>query len=124
MKIYRMENRIKDRVKKENARTHHSALKMAAGGEDMFTISNEAIECYKKSSVTKLLKHDLKKLALSHIDDHSPWLDTLNREPEFVQAEKLARIAELVIRIAPSGTRDKIYRRVTNFVVEQLTGRS
>ena len=101
MKIYRMENSIRGKAEWQRTRTNLSKLKMAAGGEDMVFISNEAMDCYTKNRVINLQEHELKKLALKHIDDHSPWLDTLNKEPEFVQAETLARIAELVIRTAP-----------------------
>ena len=120
MKIYRMENRIRGKAERKKIRTELSDLAMAAGGEDLLTLSREAVDCYTKNRIIKLQEERLKKLALRHINDQSPLLDGLNREPEFVQAEKLARIAELAIRTAPSGIHNNIYGRVAGFVMNHL----
>jgi len=120
MKIYRMENNRQRRAERRSLPIRCAGLKRAAGAEDMVSLTREAIELFSSNNVAKIREQELKHLALRHINDRNPELENLESDPEFVRAEKLALLAELVIRVAPSVPGNKIYDRVSDFVVDQL----
>lgn len=114
MKVYRLEKGI-------TKRTEKTWLKRAAGGEDIVTLSDEALKRFKNGNRGASRVTDPVKLALEHINDASPVLDELANDAEFIAAERLALLAELCIRVAPSSNGKKIYERVSLFVAEQLS---
>ena len=121
MNIYQINNNKNRRAESRYVPSGVSVLKTAAGGEDMVILTSEARNSFQRDSYTKNRELELRKLALEHINDCSPIIDALESDAEFITAEKLALLAELVIRVAPSGESRNIYSRVTDFVIEQMT---
>lgn len=101
MKIYYIEKCMDQKLQKAASAARTSGLKLAAGGEDIITLSIDAVSSFNRDNVF----NELKKLALRHIDDFNPELDGLRDDPEFMAAERGQLMAELVMRIAPSGKR-------------------
>ncbi len=122
MNIYKLQKETGRKTERKVLSTKVSALKRAAGGEDIVTLSDEAIEKFRRDSSAKNREEYLRDLALQHINDYSPELENPEDDPEFVKAEKLSLLAELVIRVAIPGKSSRIYGSVTDFVVEQLSG--
>jgi len=123
MKIYQMNKSRNHRAERKVIQTGVSGLKKAAGGEDIVTLSAEAINSFSRDNFAKHREQELRELALMHINDFNPEFENLENDHEFVKGERLALLAELVIRVAPAGTGGNIYARVTEFVIEQLTNR-
>jgi len=123
MNIYQMQKKWDHRAEKNDLRVGISRLKKVSGGEDIVTLSAEAINSYRKDNVVKIREQELIKLALRHVNDSSPEIEDIGNDREFIKAERLALMAELVIRVVPSGNTGNIYGRVTEFVTKQLTDR-
>jgi len=120
MNIYKLQTNPDRRRERKVIPVKTSALKKAAGGEDIVILSDEAIERFREESSVKDREEYLVKLALQHINDYSPELEHPADDPEFRKAEKLALLAELVIRTAiPAGNRIS-YEKAADFVAEQL----
>ena len=120
MNIYKLQKNLDRKGERKIIPVKTSALKRAAGGEDIVTLSEEAMERFRRESFVKDREGYLKELALQHINDYNPELENPGSDPEFRKAEKLALLAELVIRVAPSVKGNSIYRRITDFVVDQM----
>jgi len=123
MKIYEISKSRNRRVEIHSMPAEVSALKKAAGGEDMVILTAEAINSFQRDNFTKTREMELAKLALRHINDYRPELENLENDTEFIKAEKLALLAELVIRITTCAQSRNIHGRVSDFVVQQLTDR-
>ncbi|HOP63279.1 MAG TPA: hypothetical protein PK358_10630 [Spirochaetota bacterium] len=123
MKIYSISKKRERKAQRDIMPAAVSGLKRAAGGEDILILTDEAINSFKKENSAKNRERELRELALAHINDYSPDLEGLENDPEFMKAEKLVHLAELVIRVSPSVKRGNVYGRITDFVVEQLTVR-
>ena len=120
MNIYKLQTNPDRRRERKVIPVKTSALKKAAGGEDIVILSDEAIERFREESSVKDREEYLVKLALQHINDYSPEFEHPADDPEFRKAEKLALLAELVIRTAlPAGNRIS-YEKAADFVTEQL----
>lgn len=120
MNIYKLQTNLSRKGERKVIPVKASALKRAAGGEDIVTLSDEAMERFRRESSVKDREEYLVKLALQHINDYGPELKNLENDHEFMKAEKLALIAELVIRTAiPAGNRIS-YEKVSDFVADQL----
>lgn len=122
MNIYKLQKSIGRRTERKVISTKTSVLKTAAGGEDIITLSDEAMERFRRESSAKNREEYLRELALQHINDYSPELENPENDQEFMKAEKLALLAELVIRTAINAKDRNIYERVTDFVIEQMAG--
>lgn len=120
MNIYKLQKSIGRRTERKVISTKTSVLKTAAGGEDIITLSDEAMERFRRESSAKNREEYLRELALQHINDYSPELENPENDQEFMKAEKLALLAELVIRTAINAKDRNIYERVTDFVIEQM----
>lgn len=120
MNIYKLQRNPGRNGERKVIPVKSSALKRAAGGEDIVTLSDEAMKRFRRESSVKDREEYLVKLALQHINDYSLELENPADDPEFSKAERLALLAELVIRVAPSVKGNSIYRRITDFVIEQL----
>lgn len=123
MKLYRLNRNSGQSAERHISSAESSALKKAAGGEDIVILTAEAISSFKRENSAKNREQELVNLALRHINDRRPELEDPEDDMEFKRAERLALLAELVIRVAPSGKSRNIYGRVTDFVIEQLTDR-
>ena len=122
MKIYQIQKNMNRRAERYAESAGLSGLKIAAGGEDIVTITDEAINSFRRDKTAKNREQDLIKLALLHINDHSTLIDGLQYDHEFAAAEKLVNLSELVIRVTHSVKENDIYGWVTGFVIEQLAG--
>ena len=121
MKLYKINKNSNHRkAERDIVPAGVSGLKIAAGGEDLIILSEEAIKRFKKESSAKNREQELVKLALQHINDHNPEFDDPGNDPEFRRAEKLFLLAELAVRIACPVKSRNIYEKVTDFVVEQM----
>ncbi len=121
MKIYQMHKNRDHRAERQIIPSAVSRLKTAAGGEDIVILTDEALNSFKRENSAKNREQELVKLALQHINDHNPELENPEDDSEFMMAEKLVLLAELVIRVALPGKVNNVYGRITDFVVEQLT---
>lgn len=120
MKIYNMQNE-RNRRNKANLVSHNiPVLLKAAGSEDKVMLSAEAMERFKVEDSSKNSERLLFQLAMEHINDSNQLTGDLCFDPEFVKAEKLSKIAELVIRVSPSVSNKNIYSKMSSFVIEQL----
>ncbi len=123
MKIYQINKNSIRRAERKVMFAEISGLKKAAGGEDMVILTDEAVSSYRRDKFARNRELELRQLALLHVNDQSPELENLEDDTEFIEAERLALLAELVIRITPCGESRNIYGRVSDFVIEQLTDR-
>ncbi len=121
MKIYSITRNSDRRAERRIIPAGLSGLKKAAGGEDILILTDEAMNSFRRDILDKNREQELKELAFRHINDYNPEIANPENDPEFVKAEKLVLLAELVIRVAPSTKGANIYERITDFVVEQLT---
>lgn len=122
MNIYKLQTNLGRKGERKVIPVKASALKRAAGGEDIVTLSDEAMERFRRESSVKDREEYLVKLALQHINDYNPELENPGSDPEFSNAEKLSLLTELVIRTAiPAGNRIS-YEKGADFVAEQLKG--
>jgi len=120
MNIYKLQKNLDRKGERKVIPVKTSALKRAAGGEDMVTLSDEAMERFRRESSVKDREEYLVKLALQHINDYNPELENPCSDPEFSKAEKLTLLAELVIRTAiPAGSKIS-YEKGVDFVTEQI----
>jgi len=120
MNIYKLQTNLGRKGERKVIPVKASTLKRAAGGEDIVTLSDEAMERFRRESSVKDREEYLVKLALQHINDYSPELENLENDHEFMKAEKLSLLAELVIRTSiPSGSRIS-YEKGADFVADQL----
>ncbi len=120
MKIYQINKNRNRRTERQVMLSEISGLQKAAGGEDMVILTDEAVSSYQRDKFAKNRELELVHLAMGHINDESPVLEGIENDMEFIKAEKLALLAELVIRVAPCGISRNIYGRVSDFVIEQL----
>ena len=120
MKIYQLANNNRKKTRIHELRRALSVAKKAAGAEDLVLLTREARESFNRDNVVKLNEQELKKLALKHINDYYPGMEEFDTDPEFIRAEKMTRIAELVVRIIPTGRHQDIHNRISEFVVKQL----
>jgi hypothetical protein len=120
MNIYKLQRNPGRNGERKVIPVKSSALKRAAGGEDIVTLSDEAMERFRRESSVKDREEYLVKLALQHINDYSPELENPADDPEFSKAERLSLLAELVIRTSiPAGNRIS-YEKVADFVAEEI----
>jgi hypothetical protein len=105
MKIYYIEKSMDQGLQKTVSAGQVSGLKKAAGGEDMVILTPEALNSYRRENDARLREEELVRLALMHIDDRNTVLDELENDAEFIKAERRMLMAELVMRVAPSGRR-------------------
>ncbi|HOO71773.1 MAG TPA: hypothetical protein PK926_08415 [Spirochaetota bacterium] len=120
MKIYQLANNNRKRTSIHGLRRGLSVAKKAAGAEDLILLTREARESFNRDNVVKLKEQELKNLALKHINDYYPGMEKYDTDPEFIRAEKMTRLAELVVRIIPTGRHRDIHNRISEFVVNQL----
>lgn len=120
MNIYKLQKNLDRKGERKIIPVKTSALKRAAGGEDIVTLSEEAMERFRRDSSVKDREEYLKELALQHINDYNPELENPGSDPEFRKAEKLVLLAELVIRTAIPSENRISYEKVADFVAEQL----
>ena len=123
MNIYQIQKNRDRRAERYAESSEISGLKIAAGGEDIVTLTAEAINSFRRENTAKNREQGLIELALKHINDDSPVLEGIKNDPEFMMAERLALLAELAIRVAPSAKGGNVYGRITGFVIEQLIER-
>ncbi len=121
MNIYQLTNNTRNRIKLQGRPVKLSGLKKAAGGEDMVHLTQEARERFTRNNVVKLQEQEMKNLALKHINDSSLLLENPGSDPEFSRAEKLVLMAELVARVIPSPGSARMYEKIGDFVVEQIS---
>ena len=120
MNIYKLQTNPDRRRERKVIPVKTSALKKAAGGEDIVILSDEAMERFREESSVKDREDYLVKLALQHINDYSPELEHPADDPEFRKAEKLALLAELVIRTAiPAGNRIS-YEKAADWLKDKI----
>jgi len=120
MNIYKLQRNPGRNGERKVIPVKSSALKRAAGGEDIVTLSDEAMERFRRESSVKDREEYLVKLALQHINDYSPELENPADDPEFSKAERLSLLTELVIRTSiPAGNRIS-YEKVADFVAEEI----
>lgn len=120
MNIYHINKKWNSQTERYAIPEKASGLKIAAGGEDIVSITDEALNSFKREHYARTRQQELVKLALEHVNDSSPMLDDIKNDAEFMKAEKLALLGELVVRVAFTGERDRVYERVTDFVADQL----
>ncbi len=120
MKIYNMQNERNRRNKAKIVTRDIPLLLKAAGSEDKVMLSVEAMERFRVDDTLKNTERFLFQLALDHINDPAPSLEEHCFDQEFLKAEKLSKIAELVIRVVPSVSNKNIYSKMTGFVIGQL----
>jgi len=120
MKIYNMQNARASRKKTEVLPQSIPVLKKVAGIEDKVILSIEAKERFKLENDSIANVRRLTELALKHVDDVSKLFEDIESDAEFLKAEKMLRISELVIRVAPSVSNKKIYSRMSEFVINEL----
>ncbi len=72
MNIYKLQRNPGRNGERKVIPVKSSALKRAAGGEDIVTLSDEAMERFRRESSVKDREEYLVKLALQHKKDSSP----------------------------------------------------
>ena len=121
MNIYKLQKNLDRKGERKIIPVKTSALKRAAGGEDIVILSEEAMERFRRDSSAKDREEYLKELALQHINDYNPEFENPWSYQEFRKAEKLALLAELVIRTAIPAESRISYEKGADFVADQLT---
>jgi len=123
MNIYQIQKNRDRRAERDAISAKLSGFRKAAGGEDIVTLTDEALSSFRRENDAKNREEELKNLARMHINDHSPLVEELKDDTEFMMAERLVLLSELIIRVAPSVKESNIYDRITGFVIEQLADR-
>ncbi len=120
MKIYQIQEHLKNRSERTFLHGEVSGLKRAAGGEDIVTLTEEAISSFRNEQLAKKREQYLINLAKMRIDDLKPGFEYELIDRELLAGEKIVLMAELVMRVAPSVKAEKVYDRITDLVIDQI----
>ena len=119
MRIYHIEQCRDRRAERDALSAQMTELKIAAGAEDMSTLPAEAMKSFRIEGLMRNSNNYLKELALRHINDLNPDFENMVNDPEFIRAEKLFRLEELAIRVAPAVQGRNIREITAAFVSDQ-----